>query len=180
MRQIKSQRLLPIQPKLMLVPPRGDMRMPAGLHIRIHADRDRRRRRAAPSLSPSLFQQRHEFRLGFDIEKQNPSRAIPRAGTIAKRLAHLLAGLSYTRKHNALAGYANPLQMLQLASGNNVEPAAQPGEIFQDREVAVGFHRKTQRMRLSPKPGSKLNVGIANRSPTVDVCGRTRAFRYLA
>jgi len=43
-------------------------------------------------------------------------RAVTSRGTIAQRLAHLLARLAHTGKHNALAQHANPLQMLQFAA----------------------------------------------------------------
>jgi hypothetical protein len=107
--------------------------MAAGLHIRIHANRNRRHSRAASSLPRGLFQQRRKLRFGLNIEKQDAARAAAPTRTISQRLAHLLAGLTHAGKHDALAGHANALQMLQLAAGNNIEAAAQAGQILENR-----------------------------------------------
>src|SRR5467141_1403776 len=179
MRQVQASRLLPIQAKLVLVAPRRDVRMAAGLHIRIHANRNRRHRSAAPPFPRRLFQQRRKLRFTLNIEEQDAARTAAPSGTIPQRLAHLLARLAHPRKHDALAGHANALQKLQLAARNNVEAAAQARQILQNRKVAVRFHRETKRVRQSAKPGHQLVVSVANRRLAVDIRWRARLLRYV-
>src|SRR5713226_8234945 len=70
--------------------------------------------------------------------------------------------------------------MLQLAAGNDIEAAAQAGQILENRQVPVRFHREAKRVRQSAEPGYKLIVSAPNRCLAVDVCRCARFFRYVA
>src|SRR5882757_5297691 len=98
----------------------------------------------------------------------------------AQRLPHLLARLSDTRKHDTLPGDPNLLQVLQLAARNHIKPATQASEILQNRQIAIGFHRKAKRMRQRAQSTIKFTVSIANRCLTINVCRRSRLLSNLA
>ena len=73
MRKIQTACLVPVEPKLVLVTPSRDMRVTAGLYIRVHANRNRRSLAAASGAARRFFQQNLQFGFRLHIEKENPA-----------------------------------------------------------------------------------------------------------
>src|SRR5712671_3619028 len=97
----------------------------------------------------------------------------------AQCLPHLLASLSDTRKHDALPRHGNPLQVLQLAARNHIKPTTQASEILQNRQIAIGFHRKTKRMRQRAQSSIKFTVSISDGCLAINVSRRSNFIGYL-
>src|SRR5690348_10741019 len=91
MREIQSLRFPPVQSELVFVPSRGNVRMAAGLYVRVYAD-GCCRFCAFFNDSRGLFVQDLQFSFGFHVEKQNSRRAL-RGSSIVQRLANLLTAL---------------------------------------------------------------------------------------
>ena len=107
--------------------------MGLGVHVRVHAQRDRRA--AAQRLRHAV--QPAQFGGGLHVE------AVDAGG---QRLAHLGLGLSYTGEHH-LAGIAAGAQhALQLAAGDDVEAGAGLSQRLQHRQVGVGLHREAHQV----------------------------------
>jgi len=67
--------------------------------------------------------------------------------------------------------------MLQFPAGYHVESAAQACEHFQNRQIAVRFHRKAQGMRLCAKASLELGESVFNRSAAIEISRRTELQR---
>src|ERR1700744_146770 len=162
----------------MLMAPRRNMRMPAGLHIGVHANRYERQSVAAADASRRLFQQNFEFRLGLDIEEQYSGPivvlfALAICGhTILESFANLFTRLAHSGKHYAIAANADGTEHLEFATRNNVETVSSFRDLLQDREIAVGFHGEAQRVRQRTKAAMQFGLRIINRRATVGVSRR--------
>ena len=76
MGEIQPPRLLPIQPKLVFVTSGGDVWMPAGLHIRIHANGNSKAPRSPRrDMARGFLQQDFQLCFRFNVEKKNPAVA---------------------------------------------------------------------------------------------------------
>src|SRR5262249_59040435 len=108
--------------ELVLVKASCNMRMPARVDIRIHANSDARGSAALPHLSRSFVDENVEFRLGFHVEQQDP--LAPRR-SISQGLANLVAILADTGEDDAITAHTDALQVMQLPARNNVKAATQ-------------------------------------------------------
>src|ERR1700730_7659435 len=160
MRQIETPSLFPIHSEFVLVTSGGNLRVTAGLHIRIDANRDRGNGRAALLLLCGFFEQRFEFCFGLNIEKENSSATTASCRSVAERLAHFFACLADAGKNDAIAANADALQMVEVAAGHDVEAAAQFCEVLQNRQIAICLHCEAKRVPQGAESAGQLAVRV--------------------
>src|SRR2546429_6772544 len=88
MHQIQSLCFFPVHAEFMLVPARGNVRVAAGKHIRIHADGGFRRLSAFLDDASGLFGQDFEFRFRFRVEQKYPGTAEEAARVVERSEEH--------------------------------------------------------------------------------------------
>ena len=123
-RKVKAFRLIPVQAKLVFMTPGCNVRMAAGLHIGIHANRRRRRPASPYGQSRRLLHQDIEFRLGFGIEKQNSRVPASPTSSIVQRFTNLVPILADAGENDALPAHADALQVAEFPARYNVKTAS--------------------------------------------------------
>ena len=128
-----------------------DLRMRAGIDIRVDAEGDRR---AFACLDGALVQH-FQFRLGFDVEAVD-------AGF--ERGVHLARRLADAGEHDAAGGNAGGQRPAQFAFGNHVDAGAEPGKRLQDRLVRIRLHRiADERIDIGEGGGEYLVMAFQRR-----------------
>src|SRR5229473_1240278 len=178
--QIEAVRLFPIKSEFVLMAAGGNVRVAAGLHVRIDANRNRGDRGAALLLLCGFFQQRFELGFRLDIEKENSRACAASIRSVAERFADFFAHLADAGEGNSVATHADALEVQELAAGNDIEAAAQFREMLQNREIAVGLHSEAECVRQSAETVDELVVRVFDRAPAIDVGWRPELIGNVA
>jgi hypothetical protein len=111
----------------MFVPSGGDVRMPAGLDVRIHPNR--RRRPLSPALNQArrFFHENLELRLRFSIEQQDACAPSSPGHPIIERFPDFITILANTGKNDAVPAHSDALQVFEFPARDNVKTTAQLG-----------------------------------------------------
>ncbi|MNJ26724.1 hypothetical protein D3C77_212140 [compost metagenome] len=122
---------------------RGDVRVGAGIDVRVDPQRNRR---AQAHLGGNHLQ---AFQLvgGLDVEAVHAD---------FQGATHVFTGLADTGENHAIGAATGGQDTLQLTAGNDVETCAQTGQQVQHAEVGVGFDGKAHQVR-----NTLQSVGIA-------------------
>src|ERR1700683_1061258 len=186
MSQIQTPSLVPVEPKLVVEAAGGDMRVAPGLHIRIHANGNSGDLTAAFHIARRLLQQDLQFRFRFHVEKKNPAVAPLFRCPVAQCFAYFLARLADPRKNDAIAAHANALQHGEFATRDDIEAVTTPGQVLQNRQIAVRFTSETKGMWERAKSVMQLLLRVINGGTAInvgrsaDLCGNIRQAHAFA
>jgi len=120
--------------ELVLLEPGGNVRMGAGIHVRI----DAQRHRGDDAQLGGDQLQTFELVGGFDVEAMHAH---------FQRTAHVIAGLADAGEDDALGLSASGEHALQFAARDDVEARTEARQDVEHAEVGVGFHREADQMR---------------------------------
>ena len=162
--EVEASRGLPVNPEFVAMVSGGDVRMAAGLDVRIDADG----RRGAHTQPRRLRGQQIQFRGRFHIEKKNAR---------AQRLANFFARFPDAGKNDPISRHADSPQAIQLPARNDVESAAERGKHAQDAQIRIGFHRVANRVRKRAERGVHAAIGLLDARAAVQIRGRSESLR---
>src|SRR5271154_2733546 len=115
--------------------------------------------------------------IGFHVEEQDTRSGAAFRGAVLQSFANFLTCFADTGKNNALSWHADLAEAVKFAAADDVEAAAKFREPLQDRQVAVGFHRETERVWYALQTAMEFAIGIADGGAAVKICWRAEFFR---
>src|SRR5271157_5799525 len=118
---VQAARHRPAQSKLVLVKSSRNVRMAPRFYVWIDANRNAGQIRRARSSSPCFLQQNFQLRLRFNIELQYP-RVGFLVSFVSQRLPYFFARFAHPGKYDPVAENTNVAEVIELPSGDNVEP----------------------------------------------------------
>src|SRR5690348_4907183 len=140
----------------------GDVRMPAGFDVGIHANRGGRGIAEARGFAGEHI----ELGRRLDIEEQNAS---------AQSFANFLVRLADAGENNALTGNSDPLKAIQFAATDDVETRTESLERTQNREIRIRLHGITDGMRQTAEGAVETPVRRSERGAAVYIRRRADA-----
>ncbi len=149
--------------ELVFLEARGDVRVGAGVDVRVHAQRHRR---DLAHLGGHHLQAL-ELVGGLDVEAVHPH---------FQGAAHVFTGLADPGEHHAIGAAAGGQHAFQFTAGDDVEARAQARQQVQHAQVGVGLDREADQV-IHPVQG----IGVAavlrlDMGTRVHVGGRSEAF----
>jgi hypothetical protein len=146
--------------------PGGDVGMGFRVDVRIHAQRHR----CAAAEAAGDFVELVQLAGGFDVEAVDAR---------LQRRTHLGARLADAGEHYFARTAASGQHARQLATGNDVEAGAEPGEKVQDGEVGIGLDRVADQRSVGQAVGLQRvavgGIGRGERGTRIDVAWRAEA-----